>query len=222
MFDYHKYFRKILLISGLGFIIYGILQPTGETIIGARIIVGAINLTLFIISKRLDKEWMSFILIMELYLLTPYAFYISYISEHDPLLMVFTIIIYFSGTFLFLNSRSGTVYLLFNGVNLLLYLVASSFAKESVIIAFLFVVMYFFVSIIHKSFLNSIERIKKKELDAEDSFYWMAKAVNSPLARISGLIYLFELGENLDTSKIRDEIQSIKDELHDLEDRLVK
>ena len=121
-----------------------------------------------------------------------------------------------------MRARANIIYILFNGLNMFMFMLVSSFSTESMIIAFLFAVMYFFVISIHRSFLNSLDNLKQKELDVEHSFYWMANSVNSPLARISGLIHLFELGENLDTAKIHTEIQSIKEELNELEQRLVK
>ena len=222
MFDYHNYYKKILLISGVGFIIYGLIHPTGDSVLGARIIVGMINLLAFALSPKLKREWIACLLIGELYLGTPYLFYISYISEHDPLLMLFSIIVFFAGSFLFIRTKANLIYILFNGLNMFMYMLVSGFSVESLIVAFLYLVMYFFVFSIHRSFRNSLDNLKQKELDVEHSFYWMARAVNSPLARISGLIHLFELGDNLDTAKIQTEIQSIKQQLSELEDRLIK
>ena len=78
------------------------------------------------------------------------------------------------------------------------------------------------IQVKHQLLPKEQKNLKQKELDVEHSFYWMARAVNSPLARISGPIHLFELGDNLDTAKIQTEIQSIKQQLSELEDRLIK
>ena len=219
MFDYHKFYNRILLLCGIGFIIYGLLQPVGESIIGVRVLVGLFNLVVYFLRKKLGKTFAQRLLIVELYILTPYLFYEYFILEHNSYLMVFSTIVFFSGSFLFLSSKENLIYLLFNGVNIILYLIVTQFVKESLIISFLFICMYIFAFNIHRAFLSSIKRLMSKEKDLKDNFFWMTNAMDSPLTKINELMDIFEIQGQVETVKIEKQVEEIKKQLRELEEK---